>query len=92
MGRQQAEVVRFLDLERTAVFTNCSVRFLLLFVIGTAKASRNWVTIKVLRLGKMVWKKMEGLRDESVIDRLQNRIMNMIHEALAEQSSGNHWK
>ncbi|RCN24298.1 hypothetical protein ANCCAN_30009 [Ancylostoma caninum] len=38
--------------------------------------------------GKMVWKKMEGLRDESVIDRLQNRIMNMIHEALAEQSSG----
>ncbi|KAJ1352684.1 hypothetical protein KIN20_009086 [Parelaphostrongylus tenuis] len=36
--------------------------------------------------GKMVWKKMEGLRDESVIDRLQNRIMNMIHEALAQQS------
>ncbi|EPB72382.1 hypothetical protein ANCCEY_08540 [Ancylostoma ceylanicum] len=40
---------------------------------------------------KMVWKKMEGLRDESVIDRLQNRIMNMIHEALAEQSSGNRY-
>ncbi|CAJ0588401.1 unnamed protein product [Cylicocyclus nassatus] len=39
--------------------------------------------------GKMVWKKMEGLRDEAVIDRLQNRIMNMIHEALAEQSGGN---
>ncbi|ETN79566.1 hypothetical protein NECAME_09742 [Necator americanus] len=39
--------------------------------------------------GKMVWKKMEGLRDENVIDRLQNRIMNMIHEALAEQSGGN---
>ncbi|KAE9415878.1 hypothetical protein Angca_000315 [Angiostrongylus cantonensis] len=36
--------------------------------------------------GKMVWKKMEGLRDEAVIDRLQNRIMNMIHEALAQQS------
>ncbi|KHJ75446.1 hypothetical protein OESDEN_24938 [Oesophagostomum dentatum] len=36
----------------------------------------------------MVWKKMEGLRDEAVIDRLQNRIMNMIHEALAEQSGG----
>ncbi|WKY12773.1 hypothetical protein Q1695_003960 [Nippostrongylus brasiliensis] len=37
--------------------------------------------------GKMVWKKMEGLRDEAVIDRLQNRIMNMIHEALAQQNN-----
>lgn len=36
--------------------------------------------------GKMVWKKMEGLRDEAVIDKLQNSIMNMIHEALAQQS------
>nr|CDJ85238.1 C. briggsae CBR-PQN-70 protein [Haemonchus contortus] len=36
--------------------------------------------------GKMVWKKMEAIKDEAVIDRLQNRIMNMIHEALAQQS------
>ncbi|PIO60765.1 hypothetical protein TELCIR_17730, partial [Teladorsagia circumcincta] len=36
--------------------------------------------------GKMVWKKMEGIRDDAVIDRLQNRIMNMIHEALAQQN------
>ncbi|KAK5975667.1 hypothetical protein GCK32_009747 [Trichostrongylus colubriformis] len=38
--------------------------------------------------GKMVWKKMEGIRDNAVVDRLQNRIMNMIHEALAQQSDG----
>ncbi|CAI4231323.1 unnamed protein product [Auanema sp. JU1783] len=38
--------------------------------------------------GKMVWKKMEGLRDQAVIDRLQNRIMNLIHDALADQSAG----
>ncbi|KAK6023544.1 hypothetical protein OSTOST_10666 [Ostertagia ostertagi] len=36
--------------------------------------------------GKMVWKKMEGIRDDAVIDRLQNRIMNLIHEALAQQN------
>ena len=32
--------------------------------------------------GKMVWKKMEGLKDESVIDDLQQRILNLITEAL----------
>lgn len=36
--------------------------------------------------GKMVWRKMEGLRDQQVIDRLQNRIMNLIHDALADQN------
>uniref|UniRef100_A0A1I7XN83 Phosphoprotein n=1 Tax=Heterorhabditis bacteriophora TaxID=37862 RepID=A0A1I7XN83_HETBA len=35
----------------------------------------------------MVWRKMEGLRDEAVIDRLQNRIMNLIHDALADQNN-----
>ncbi|PAV92313.1 hypothetical protein WR25_19529 [Diploscapter pachys] len=37
--------------------------------------------------GKMVWKKMEGLKDESVIDDLQQRILNLITEALQREKS-----
>lgn len=29
---------------------------------------------------------MESLRDQAVIDRLQNRIMNLIHDALSDQN------
>ncbi|CAB3398408.1 unnamed protein product [Caenorhabditis bovis] len=37
--------------------------------------------------GKMVWRKMEQIRDESILDSLQNRIMNLIHEAISAQNS-----
>lgn len=36
--------------------------------------------------GKMIWRKMEQIQDAAVVDQLQNRIMNLIHDALAGQS------
>ena len=38
-------------------------------------------------LGKMVWRKMEQLRDQHLVDELQNKIMNLIHDALAAQNA-----
>ncbi|CAI2355090.1 unnamed protein product [Caenorhabditis sp. 36 PRJEB53466] len=36
--------------------------------------------------GKMIWRKMEQIQDPAVVDQLQNRIMNLIHDVLAGQN------
>ncbi|CAO4379504.1 unnamed protein product [Caenorhabditis nigoni] len=36
--------------------------------------------------GKMIWRKMEQIQDAALVDQLQNRIMNLIHDALAGQN------
>uniref|UniRef100_A0A8R1HYE2 Uncharacterized protein n=1 Tax=Caenorhabditis japonica TaxID=281687 RepID=A0A8R1HYE2_CAEJA len=36
--------------------------------------------------GKMIWRKMEQIQDQALVDQLQNRIMNLIHDALAGQN------
>ena len=36
--------------------------------------------------GKMIWRKMEQINDAALVDQLQNRIMNLIHDALASQN------
>ncbi|KAF1750117.1 hypothetical protein GCK72_016663 [Caenorhabditis remanei] len=36
--------------------------------------------------GKMIWRKMEQIQDSALVDQLQNRIMNLIHDALAGQN------
>ncbi|PIC26471.1 hypothetical protein B9Z55_019034 [Caenorhabditis nigoni] len=37
--------------------------------------------------GKMIGRQMEQIQDAAVVDQLQNRMMNLMHDALAEQEA-----